>query len=233
MKIAIMQPYFLPYIGYFQMIKAVDAFVFYDDVNYINRGWINRNRILINGQPKYFNVPLIKASQNKLINEIQVNKDSKDYSNLLKTIEMAYKRAPYFEQVYQVLENLLNKDYNTVDEITIKSIKEISNYLEIPTKFLISSIDFPKTRGMDKAKRLKAICKKTNSTNYINAIGGQDLYSKEDFAKENINLKFIKSLPIEYKQFDNEFVPWLSIIDVLMFNSQREVNKMLDNFKLI
>ncbi len=158
-----MQPYLFPYIGYFQMIHSVDAFVFYDDVNYINRGWVNRNRILINGDANYFTVPLLNASQNKLINEIEINYTAKEYKNLTKTIEMAYKKAPYFSVVYPLVSEIIVGQYKSLAEIAIHSIKECSQYLGLQSKFYVSSQDFSNTRGMEKAERLQSICKKTRS----------------------------------------------------------------------
>jgi hypothetical protein len=232
MKVAIMQPYFFPYIGYFQMIKAVNAFVFYDDVNYINRGWINRNRILVNEEPSFITIPLLKASQNKLINETEIIQH-KEYLKMAKTIEMAYKKAPYFHAVFNLVNEVLNKEYKTLAEITIQSIKTCCEYLDIKTQFYIASKNFANTKGLERAERLQTICKQLNANHYINALGGQELYTKEGFAKENIQLQFIQSNPINYQQFNNEFVPWLSIIDVLMFNSKEEIKEKLNKFELI
>ena len=103
MKIAIMQPYFFPYLGYWQLMNIVDKFVIYDDVNYIKRGWINRNRILVEGKPFYIHVPVMKASQNKIINEMEVFVDSSLRKKELKTIELAYKKAPFFDSVYPLI----------------------------------------------------------------------------------------------------------------------------------
>lgn len=233
MKLAIMQPYFMPYIGYFQLIQAVDAFVFYDDVNFIKSGWVNRNRILINGEAKYFTVPLLKASQNKLINEVEINTHSKEYLKLQKTIETAYKKAPYFELVIELIKELFSKRHTNVAEIAMESVKLVTEYLGLKTRFLISSVDFSDSKGMEKAERLIFICKQLNANTYINAVGGRELYSRETFSAHNIKLQFIQSKPVEYKQFNNKFVPWLSILDVLMFNSAEEVNKMLDEYELV
>lgn len=222
----------MPYIGYFQLVNAVDAFVFYDDVNYINRGWINRNRIMINGAANYITVPQIKASQNKLINEVEVNQESKEYSNLIKTIEVTYKKAPFFYTIFPLIQNVLNKEYRFISEIAIESVKSCSEYLGITTKFYTSSVDFPETKGLERAERIKAICNKLGGTTYINAIGGTGLYKKEDFAKSGIELHFLQSKPVTYAQAGNEFVPWLSIIDVMMWNSREEVKGMLNQFEL-
>lgn len=214
------------------MIKAVDSFVFYDDVNYIKGGWINRNRILINGEAQYFTVPLIKASPNRQINDILI-KNEIEFSKLLKTLENAYKKAPYFETVFGLMTNIWTKQNVTIADLAIESCKVISNYLKLDTKFYISSKDFADTKGLERSERLKIICRQLETNQYINAIGGMDLYSKEDFMHANIQLSFIKSLPIEYKQFHNDFVPWLSIVDVMMFNSVEEINMMLDQYELV
>src|SRR5690606_28472637 len=120
-----------------------------------------------------------------------------------------------------------------ISSLAINSVIEIAAYLEIPTKFKVSSIDFPETRGMEKADRLIEICKIENAEQYINALGGKELYNKSFFKKNGIQLDFIKSLPLTYKQFKNEFVPWLSIIDVLMFNNKKEVQTLLTKFTLV
>ena len=233
MTAAIMQPYFMPYIGYFQMVYAVDAFVFYDDVNYIKQGWINRNRILINGESRFITVPLIQAGSFKMIKDTEIDYRRNELVKLLKAIELAYKKAPFFEEIFPLTAQILEKEYTNIAELAKESIVRVSDYLSITTRFYTSSTDFPESRGLDKAERLQAICKKINAEKYINAIGGQELYSKEEFFKEVIQLQFIKSLPIAYKQFGNEFVPWLSILDVLMFNSKEEVKKMLTQFELV
>jgi len=232
-KVAIMQPYFMPYIGYFQLVNAVDKFVFYDDVNYIKSGWINRNRILINGEAKYINVPQKGASSFKLINQVEANIYCKDYTKILKTIEASYKNAPFFYEVFGLVKKLLDKEYTNIAQIAIESVIIFSTYLDIKTDFSVSSKDFMDTKGLEKSTRLISICKKLNSETYVNPIGGSELYSKEEFKKAGINLLFINSKPIEYRQFNNEFVPWLSILDVLMFNAIPRVKEMLNEYELL
>lgn len=233
MQIAIMQPYFLPYIGYFQMIKAVDTFVFYDDVNFIKRGWINRNRILVNQEAQYLTIPLKNASQNKPINEIRRNQDTKEESKIIRTVELSYKKAPYFPEVFPLFERILKTSSTFISEMAMESVKLLSGYLNLQTQFLISSESFPETHSLERSKRLMEICHKLESKDYLNAIGGQEIYTKEQFSAEGISLKFIQSNPITYPQFGNDFIPWLSILDVLMFNSPDKVNEMLDQYELI
>lgn len=232
MKMAIMQPYFFPYIGYFQMINAVDKFVFYDDVNYIKRGWVNRNKILINGKDALVTVPLKKASQNKLINEIELSFDEKQKRKMLSTIELTYKKAPFFNQVIGVIEKAINSDKKTIGEYASNTVIAMCNYLMVNTEFYFSSKLSPESKGMDKADRLIYITKKQGSNQYINAVGGQELYKKDYFTSNDVDLYFIKPLRIEYLQFNSSFIPWLSIIDVLMFNSKEEVMILLNKYKL-
>lgn len=236
MKLAIMQPYLFPYIGYFQLINAVDKFIFYDDVNYIKKGWINRNRILVNHKDYLFTLPLKSPSQNKLINQTEIYQSEyiswrKKYFN---TIELSYKKAPYFEQVFDLIQNCIkeNELYN-ISDIAINSIINVCSFLGLKSKFEISSKLFADNKDLKKAKRLIDICKKNYAKIYINPLGGKRLYSKEDFKKEGIDLFFIKTKDIVYKQFENEFVANLSIIDVMMFNSKEEVTKMLNEYQLI
>jgi len=232
MKIAIMQPYFFPYIGYFQLINAVDKFVIYDDVNYINRGWINRNRILVNGTPNFFTIPLKKASQNKLINEIDVSMDKKERKNFLRTFELSYKNSPYFNIVYPLIVNVMISQELKIAELAILSIQAICKYLEINTEFIVSSKKYSNS-DLKTADRLIDICRIENYKHYINPIGGIKLYDKKEFEKNDIKLNFLKTLDFSYNQFDNNFIPNLSIIDVMMFNSKKEIKKMLNEYSLI
>jgi hypothetical protein len=232
MKLAIMQPYIFPYIGYFQLIKAVDKFVLYDDVNFINKGWINRNRILSNGKDLLFTIPLKDASQNKLINEIDVNWDDNWKSKFLKTIEQSYKKAPFYAEVLEIINKTLNSEVKQFSKIIELNLRLICEYLEIQTEIISSSTIYQNT-DKKAQERILDICLQEKTTHYINPIGGVELYDKEVFVKQDMQMNFIKSLSVEYKQFKNEFVPWLSIIDVLMFNSKEEINKFLDNYELV
>ena len=228
MKLGIMQPYFFPYIGYWQLINLVDTFVIYDDVTFIKQGYINRNYLLANGKAWLMTLELSGASSNKLINEIQVGNNSK---KILKTIAQNYSKAPYFEEVYLLIEDILLQKEKSLGKYIGYSLIMISKYLEIKTKFIYSS-DIQKNEMLKAQDRVIEINKQLESTVYINAIGGINLYNKEDFKKENIELKFLKTEEFEYKQFDNEPVLFLSIIDIMMFNSKDEIIKMLNKYSL-
>ncbi|MCP3775993.1 WbqC family protein [Paenibacillus sp. MZ04-78.2] len=231
MKVAIMQPYFFPYIGYFQLIDSVDVFVVYDNIQYTKKGWINRNRFLQNGKGAYFTIPLQKSSDYLSVIDrtvaLEFNKE-----RLLNQLNAAYKKAPNFLQLFHIFEDCILHEETNLFKYIYYSIKKMVDELDIHTKMIVSSsvnIDHS-LRGQDK---VMAICKELNANIYINAIGGVDLYSKEVFADNGIELRFIKSKQIEYKQFNNGFVPWLSIIDIMMFNDFNIVKEMLKNHDVI
>ena len=229
MKVAIMQPYFFPYIGYWQLISVVDSFVIFDDVNYINKGYINRNSILLDGQEHRINLELTKASQNKLINEIDVRDNC---SKLLKTIQLAYKKAPLFEVVYPVIEEVLTRDEKKLSKFLGEGIKVLSKYIGITSKFIYSS-DINIDNSLKSQDRIISIVNELHATNYINAIGGRELYSGNQFEKEGIKLNFLKPTIGEYKQFKNDFIPSLSIIDIMMFNEVESIQELLGMYELV
>lgn len=227
-----MQPYIFPYIGYFQLINAVDKFIVYDDVSFINKGWINRNKILVNGQENTFTIPLIEASQNKLINTIAIQKKELWLPKLLKTIEQSYKKSPQFEEIFPIIQSIFQSEYSTINQLIIESTKQICNYLAIKTQIVDSSCLY-NNQHLKAQERILDICKQENCTEYINPIGGIELYNKNDFFEKDIQLYFLKTKNIEYQQFKNNFVPYLSILDVLMFNSKTEIETLLNEYELL
>lgn len=231
MRLGIMQPYFFPYIGYWQLLNAVDQYVIYDDVNYINRGWINRNRILINGRAHYYNLPLQGASQNKLINALEWKNDESSKRKMLNTLQMSYARAPYYREVCHLLETVIQYDEANVALYLKNQIELISKYLEINTTLLLSS-EIKKDNQLRGESKIIEICRILDADTYINAIGGQALYSRALFNAAGIKLHFLHSREIIYSQFKYDFVPNLSIIDVLMFNSREKVQEMLSECDL-
>lgn len=232
MKIAIMQPYLFPYLGYFQLIKAVDTFVFYDDVNFINRGWINRNRIIVNKHDYIFTLPLIKSSQNKLINEIEIFKPQKSKEKLIRTIDLAYKKAPQYNKVNELIEDIILFYNSNLSEYIINSITKISKYLNLDTRFVKSS-ELPNDKGLKGQNKIIDICKIMKAETYINPIGGVDIYSKDIFEENSLKINFIKSRDIKYTQFTDKFLPNLSIIDILMFNNVQEIDNLSNMYDLI
>lgn len=231
-KVAIVQPYFFPYIGYFQLINSVDTFVFYDDVNFIKKGWIHRNRILNDGSDLLFTIPLKKASQNKLINEIEINIDENWKSTFFNCIMHNYKRAPHFNEVNNILESVLSSNCESISELAINSVMQTCAYLEIDTELIISSEMFGDNKLMRRDDRLIDITKRLNGKAYLNPQNGKSLYSKPYFKENEIDLFFILPELKEYTQFKHPFVAGLSIIDLMMFNSKETIQYYLTNYHL-
>lgn len=232
MKIAIMQPYFFPYIGYWQLIHSVDKFVIYDDVNYIKGGWINRNRILVNGIPQMINLRMYKASSNKLINEIELLNDNVYTAKLIKTIESNYKNAPYFEDVINIIVEILSYNNMNMAEYLHNLIVIICDYMKIDTEIIVSS-SMLKDNSKKGQEKVIDICKTLYASEYINPIGGIELYSQNRFNEDGIKLYFLRTDEVIYKQEEDIFYPWLSIIDVLMYNSIDDIAKILNKYTLI
>ena len=212
-----MQPYFFPYIGYFQLIAAVDQFIVYDNIKYTKKGWINRNRLLQNGKDEMFSLPLKSASDYLNVCERELVADF-NRTKLLNQIKSAYQRAPYFAQTYPLIEQIVKYEDANLFGYLHHSIVKTCAHLGIKTEIKISS-SIAIDHSLKNQDKVLALCADVGAHTYVNAIGGMELYAKDTFQQTGIELKFIRSKPFEYTQFDNEFVPWLSIIDVMMFNS--------------
>lgn len=220
MRTAIMQPYFCPYIGYFQLVAAVDLFIFYDDVAYIKGGWINRNKIISGNKEYLFTIPLADASSFKLIKDTEVNWKVKDIPKLLSNVKMSYARAPFYKEVFPIVEDIFSRKQETISQMAIDSVVAFSQYLGITTQFKVSSQE-GYARTDDRLQNLVNILNAEKSDHYINPIGGMELYTKEAFAQHGITLNFIKGQGS------------LSIIDVCMNRSVDEIKETLGNYTLI
>ncbi len=224
-----MQPYLFPYIGYFQLISKVDVFVFYDDVNFIKRGWINRNKLLINGNEYLFSIPLQHVSQNKLIKDVYIKESDKWVNQFFTTLQQNYAKAPFFEEVFDLTQSVFYKSNKSIADLAINSISSITSYLELETEFLKSSEHFSDTHDLRSADRLIAITKKNGSNVYVNPIGGKKLYDKGYFLENGIKLKFIET---QFQSVSNKNDYELSIIHLLMIKSREEVLELLNQYKL-
>ncbi|UOQ76255.1 WbqC family protein [Hymenobacter sp. 5516J-16] len=217
-RVAIMQPYLFPYLGYFQLLQAADKFVLLDDVQFIKRGWINRNRILVGGQEHLFTVPLEGASQNKLINQLHVSPDQRARHKLLQTITQAYSRAPFFASCFPLLEQVLLLPCLTITDMVRASLLAVSQYVGWDTQLYLSSA-LSKPSDLTGADRILAICQALQADQYVNMEGGSHLYDVLRFAQQGVELQFLRAQLPPYPQAAATFIPGLSIIDVLMYNS--------------
>ncbi|MGB1197742.1 MAG: WbqC family protein [Thalassotalea sp.] len=232
MKLAIMQPYLFPYLGYFQLINTVDKFVIYDDVNYIKRGWVNRNRILVNGLPFMFTLPIHKPSQNTYIKNTNISSNYLIWQKKFrKTIVHAYRNAEFFDENVAMIDKILKCEKRTLSSYIENALKIICQALAIETKIVLSSNAYTNTH-LKAQERIVDICKQENANMYINAIGGLALYQSEQFEQHNIELQFLKSHEIEYQQMSEHYVPYLSILDQLMYTGLKKTKNSLAMYSL-
>ena len=233
MKLAVMQPYLFPYLGYFQLIRAVDLFVFLEEVTFIKQGWIARNRILVNGAPVFFSVPLAKASSFVAINETRIHPDlfPRWKRKFLLTLTHHYGRTPHFSEVFNLVQEILDKEPTDIAALAMRSVECCSRYLGIDTEYKLSSRDFP-SPGKHGVERILAICRLARSDCYINASGGEALYDRAEFRRMGIVLSILKPHLGFYAQPGTNFVPGLSILDVLMRCSLDQIRSMLHKYAI-
>ena len=222
-RVAVMQPYFFPYIGYFHLLHAVDFFVLYDNIQYTKKGWINRNRFLRDGTDAVFTIPLRKASDFLCVDEREVA-ESFDRRKLLKRIQAAYQKAPFFETAMELFARSVEFREANLFRFIKHSIGLLCEHLHISTT-IIDSSSLNVDHNLSGQDKVLAFCDALGAATYVNAIGGRELYDAMSFESQGIQLRFIQSVPRTYKQLDHPFVAWLSILDVLMFNSRERVSE--------
>lgn len=251
MKLGIMQPYFFPYIGYYQTIKKVDKFLLYGNVSYIKQGWVNRNRIALKdaGEMKII-VPVKNGNSNHLISEIYVNNSTNWIRRMLKCMWHNYSKAPFFEEIYPLVENILCVKYDLLNDLNCHSIIEIARYLDIHTEIVTDNSNYLHLENLlssnysgqyddgncldTKHTRIIEICKNENSNYYLNTISGLNLYDPIAFKNHGIELHFIKmDEDIRYSHFSTDFIPGLSIIDILMHNGKEKTKQLLDRCSIL
>ena len=229
-----MQPYIFPYIGYFNLLNSCDVFVLYDDVNFIKRGWINRNRVLSSNNEVMFSVPLANQSQNLAINEVALANYERFKVKFLRTIEHCYSKAIHFEVGFNYVTEVLNKEFITISELASCSVEVAKERLNLQCEILTSSKRFADTKGMERSRRLINMAKILGCTRYVNSVNGSFLYDRNEFSKNGIELNFIKPTLLPYRQYNaKEFHAGLSIIDLMMNLSVEEIRTHLDSFELV
>ena len=226
MRLAIMQPYLFPYIGYFQLAASVDKFVFYDDVNFIKHGWINRNRLYLNGAVRYFTIPLSGASPFLKIRQIDVQPGALWKKKMLESVRHSYSKAPYFKAANDLLQATLDSGESSIAAIARTSVRAVCAYAGLGTQFIESSAIYGNDE-LSGAQRVLDICQREQASDYFNPPGGRALYSEDDFSAAGVKLHFVDPCLRAYRQFGGEFQPGLSILDALMFNDARAVRELV------
>lgn len=225
-RVAIMQPYFLPYIGYFQLVAAADEFIVYDDIQYTKKGWINRNRYLCEGRDRLFTLPVQQGPSLADVRERSLAAGF-DRPALLNRLREAYRQAPHFDETFPLVESVVRRGEGNLFAYIFGSIRDVCGHLGLATRLTVSS-----TLGVDRALagagRVIALCRRAGADTYINPIGGRELYAAAEFARHGIALRFLRSGDVRYPQFGAGFVPALSIVDVLMFNGREGTRRLVD-----
>ena len=253
MKLAIFQPYFFPYLGYFQLISALDKFILYDNLNYIKKGWMNRNRLIVNHNPFFINVPVIGQSSFKKIRDIRIDNKAPWKKKILNICYFNYKKALFFDEIFPIIEKSINIDVENLTDLNCSTIKLIAGFLDISTEIVNNTSNYETlekdlsesnsdintfySRGQNlsdtKTIRAICICKNEQADTLINAIGGQTLYDKQVFERNGICLYFLHTLPYSYQQKSTQFFPDLSIIDTLMNCGKEGTKQLLHNYELV
>jgi hypothetical protein len=232
MILSIMQPYFFPYIGYFQLIAHSDVFVVHDDVQYIKGGWVNRNRLRRGGQACWITLPVLKGAHNLAINQRFYQLDPPNVRRLLRRIESYYRSAPRFDEIFPLLQDIVTLRITNVASFNLHAINRLATYLDIHTRLVVSS-ELSKDEHLTGQERVIDICKRLGATHYVNPIGGLKLYQPERFAREGIDLGFLESVLPSDPHFEGATVPYLSIIDTLMFNTNEAIAAILKAYRII
>lgn len=237
MKLGIMQPYFFPYLGYFALIKYTDKWIVFDTVQYIERGWINRNRIINPTKPEdmYINIPLENHHRDILIKDVLISNNENYKEKILSQLWTAYKkRANYFNNVYKLVEDVLSLNTRSITELNVYALKKVNDYLNIPFDYeVFSKMNLAIDEVHDSGEWALNISKALNASEYVNPPGGIGLFDKEKFDQNDIALKFLRINLKPYNQKKVKFIEGLSIIDVMMFNSVNSINEMLNDYELI
>ncbi|WP_221412131.1 MULTISPECIES: WbqC family protein [unclassified Dysgonomonas] len=236
MRLGIMQPYFFPYLGYFSLIKHTDKFILFDPVQFIRHGWIERNRTLKQNEGwQYIQAPLVKYSQDTLIKDIEINNSTDWKGKILAQLQHYKKKSPYYFATIKVLNDIFSEDFNDIVSFNYVSLKKVCEYIGINTPIEIFSkmnLEIEPVNAPD--EWALNICKAIgNVDEYWNPIGGTSFFDRDKYVKNNLILKFQNMKLDEYNQNRDTFEPGLSIIDVMMFNSPEEINRMLDNYELV
>jgi len=249
------QPYFLPHLAYYQVISAVDKYIIYSNINFIRHGWISRNRILmLNKGPSFFIVPLLHQSCNRKINEIRIDQSYNWQRKILKSVSWNYRKAPYFDETFPLIESVINHETDLIWELAAESTIRIASYLDIKTEIQTDNSPYAELdlklesnnyrdeeifrnlgiHGYEKKViRIIYIALTEKADIFIDSIGGRELYDPCIFRKHGIDFRFLNMNPVSYKQLSADFYPSLSIIDTLMNCGKEKTKELLKEYTLV
>ena len=228
---AIMQPYFLPYIGYFSLIKETDRWIIFDNTQYKKQSWGNRNRILKMGEGwTWINIPVKKHSRETFYMNIEIRNELEWKNKIIRQFEYYKQKAPYYKKVIKLIDEIISPEFDYLVDLNIHSMVKICEYLNIPFEYVrLSELDLQIDKVKNSGDWGLQICKIMNAKSYINPYMGHFMFNQKDWDTEGIKLQFLMNRNLKYSQKRNIFEEKLSIIDVLMWNSIEEVNLLMDS----
>lgn len=231
-----MQPYFFPYPGYFSLIKATNKWIVFDTPQYANYSWMNRNRIINCNDDNwmYFIVPLKKRPLRTSINSIVIQNEVNWKEKIISQLGYYKKHAPYYNHVVEFLRETLTSEFVKLSDLNIHTLKATCKYIGIDFNYEIYSemnlqiedIHAPDEWGLN-------ICKAMGVSKFINPERGQNFIDRQKYLNEKVDIKFLEYRYPDYDQKMEEFIPGLSIIDAMMFNSPKELKVILEDYKLV
>lgn len=232
MRLAVMQPYFFPYLGYFQLLDAADRFVFYDDVNYIKNGWINRNRVRLRDRAVYLTVPTRGGSSFRRIEEVAVSLDSARWRRKLTAlVKDCYACAPCFPEVFPLFAAIIEREFSDVGALAKASVRVVAEHLGLDVSLVDSSRVYGNA-ALKGEQRVIDICRREGAQEYLNAPGGRALYSSVNFERAGLRLRFLRPRLVPYPQQGSGFLPGLSILDVLMNNPAERARELVRGYEV-
>lgn len=232
MLLVIHPAYFFPYLPYFQLLHAADRFLFLDDVTLIRRGWANRNRVLMAGQPTYLTIPLEGASQNRRVDETKIFEGTDWRRRIRRTVQRCYQRAPFYARGAALLDEVLDTPADSITDLARTSVLRTCQLLGVEVEVARTSQRHPAGDLRGQARMIE-ICKREGATTYLNAAAGRHLYDRPSFDQAELELRFLQPGSIEYDQRRPGFVPGLSILDVIMFNDLPQIASMLERYQVV
>lgn len=235
MKLAGMQPYFFPYLGYFGLIKHSDIFIIADNVQYIEPGWIRRNRILKPNEGwQYVGIPVVKCSHKTSIKEVKINESEPWRDRIIRQLQHYSKRAPYYNDVIRFLERAFEAETDSIADLNVQLLAETCRYIGIPFHAeVFSRLDVVVERANAPDEWALNTCRALDADTYINPPGGIEFYDHRKYARAGIELEFLKVNLRPYDQGAGAFEEGLSILDAMMFNTPQEIRAMLDDYDIL
>jgi hypothetical protein len=229
MKLAVMQPYFFPYVGYFDLISRVDQWVVFDTAQYRRHGWVNRNRILRPVQGwQYITAPLLKHPRETRICDIQVVSGQDWRARIERQLEHYRGHAPYFDAAWGLVRDCLSVPGASLSRMNVEALRRICALLEIRFSFtILSEMDLPLGPVEEPGDWALRIAEALGAQEYVNPPGGQDLFDPEKFAARGIRLTIQEPVAFRYQVPGYCFEPGLSIVDALMWNSRDRLRDFL------